>query len=71
MSRLSEIDQEQFHYGYEAYVNGVPKPDESCDYYYQIGWFRARVDAGLDHLSLDKLANQLRALGFTIPNEEK
>jgi hypothetical protein len=64
-----DIDREQFEYGYEAYLNGCERPDQFSDTYYQLGWFRAQVDAGLDHVSLDKLSKQLKALGFTIPND--
>ena len=72
--------------GYDAYRNGQPNLFEgaehsSPEYYMHRGWYNAYLstektaaieeqEAGLDYESLDKLANQLKALGFTIPNEE-
>ena len=55
---------------------------QSRAYFIRAGWYAAmredaqkqaqkEQEAGLDYESLDKLANQLKALGFTIPNEEK
>ena len=72
MRRLSEIAQEQYEFGYNAFLEGRARPDpETCDESYVIGWCAARQDAGLDPAMLNKRANQLKALGFTIPNEEK
>lgn len=61
-----------------------PYPDaayQTQGYYINAGWRHARgnelqrelareQEAGLDYDSLDKLSKQLKALGFTIPNEE-
>ena len=71
MVKLTEWDQDNFNYGYEDFVSGgePPDPEEHGEYYMQ-GWLKARQDAGLDPVSLNKLRLQLGALGFTIPNEE-
>ena len=71
--------------GIEIYQAGNPEPHpdaeyQTPDYYINAGWRRAQLEesernakeeleAGLDYESLDKLSKQLKALGFTIPNE--
>jgi hypothetical protein len=72
--------------GKDHYLDGNPElyPDaeyQSPGYYMNAGWRAAAREAsdqeletaednGLDWKSLDKLRQQLEALGFTIPNEE-
>ena len=72
--------------GKDAYAGGEPEiyPNaeyQSPAYYMNAGWRAAQREAtdreleddaenGLDWKSLEKLSKQLKALGFTIPNEE-
>lgn len=62
------ISEEPYYKGYDAFEAGLPPPDRKADGDGWKGWHRAQKDAGCDQKSLDKLANQLKALGFTVPN---
>ena len=68
-----------YNAGRSAYRRWDWPPDTALGGYFYAGWFdadqdwrreyqRAQREAGLDDESLDKLRQQLTALGFTIPN---
>jgi hypothetical protein len=65
------FNQQSYESGYDAFSDRdlYPNPD-LFDKWYISGWLKAQADAGLDPASIRKLSKQLKALGFTIPNEE-
>lgn len=69
--KMSVLDRRDFEDGYEAFDSDQPYPNPDLfDEWYVSGWLKAQADAGLDPASIRKLSKQLKALGFTIPNEE-
>lgn len=69
--KMSVLDRRDFEDGYGAFDSNQPYPNPDLfDEWYVSGWLKAQADAGLDPASIRKLSKQLKALGFTIPNEE-
>lgn len=68
--KMSALDRRDFEDGYAAYGSDQPYPNPDLfDEWYVSGWLKAQADMGLDPASIRKLRRQLKALGFTIPNE--
>lgn len=81
MYRMTREQQKEFDAGYRAFHESrcPPDPDMLPQAYrgyleaereQELRELREEREAGLDYESLDKLSKQLKALGFTIPNEE-